>query len=71
MYFSQNEHNPPHFHAFYGDDVAAIAIQNGEVLDGHLPNKALEMVLEWNTMHKDDLLEIWDTQEFKCLIPLE
>ena len=44
MYFQQAEHNPPHIHAIYGDDVAAIEIRTGEVLEGHLPPKALEMV---------------------------
>jgi hypothetical protein len=44
MYFLAKEHNPPHIHALYGEDVAAVDIQTGEVLDGHLPPKALDMV---------------------------
>lgn len=71
MYFQQAEHNPPHIHALYGEDMAAIDIQTGEVLEGHLPPKALSMVREWITIHKADLLSIWDTQEFKTLSPLE
>lgn len=39
MYFQQAEHNPPHIHALYGEDMAAIDIQTGEVLEGHLPPK--------------------------------
>lgn len=31
MYFQQAEHNPPHIHAIYGEDMAAIDIQTGEV----------------------------------------
>jgi hypothetical protein len=46
MYFQQAEHNPLHIHALYGDDMAAIDIQTGEVLEGHLPPKALAMVRE-------------------------
>ena len=49
MYFQQAEHNPPHIHALYGEDMAAIDIQTGEVLEGHLPPKALAMVREWAT----------------------
>ena len=71
MYFQRSEHNPPHFHAIYGEHVAAIDIQNEIVLDGELPKKALEMVLEWNRIHKESLLEIWKTQEFIELSPLE
>ena len=71
MYFQQAEHNPPHIHAIYGDDMAAVTIQSGEVLEGHLPPKALSMVQEWISLHKDELLTMWDTQEFKSLSPLE
>lgn len=59
MYFQQSEHNSPHIHALYGEDMAAIDIQTGEVLEGHLPPKALAMVREWSAIHKDDLLHMW------------
>lgn len=71
MYFLQKEHNPPHIHAIYGDDVAAITIADGNVLEGSLPYKALELVREWVAIHKDELLTIWETQDFKHLSPLE
>ncbi len=71
MYFQQAEHNPPHIHALYGEDMAAIDIQTGEVLEGYLPPKALAMVREWAAIHKNDLLHMWETQEFRSLSPLE
>ena len=71
MYFLQKEHNPPHIHAIYGDDVAAITISDGKVIEGALPSKALEMVKEWVSLHKEELLFMWETQEFKQLSPLE
>ena len=71
MYFQQAEHNPPHIHALYGEDMAAVDIQTGEVLEGQLPPKALAMVQEWAAIHKNDLLHMWETQEFKALSPLE
>lgn len=71
MYFLQKEHNPPHIHAIYGDDVAAISISDGKVIEGSLPNKALEMVREWVSLNKEELIKIWETQEFKQLSPLE
>ena len=71
MYFLQKEHNPPHIHAIYGDDVAAITIPDGKVIEGALPNKALEMVKEWVSLNKDELLTMWETQEFKQFSPLE
>ena len=71
MYFVESEHNPPHIHAIYNDDVAAIDYMTGEVLEGYLPPKALAMVREWIVLHKDTLQEIWETQEFKKIPPLE
>ncbi len=71
MYFQQAEHNPPHIHALYGEDMAAIDILTGGVLEGYLPPKALAMVREWTSLHKTDLLYMWETQEFKSLPPLE
>lgn len=43
----------------------------GEVLEGHLPPKALAMVQEWVSINKESLQEMWKTQEFKQLPPLE
>ena len=71
MYFQQSEHNPPHIHALYGDDMAAIEIKTGEIIEGELPPKALNMVREWITLHERDLLQIWETQEFSKLEPLK
>ena len=71
MYFVQKEHNPPHIHAIYNEDMAAIDLITGNVLEGYLPPKALALVREWISLHKDELKEIWETQSFKNIPPLE
>ena len=71
MYFQQAEHNPPHFHAAYGDFTAEVAILSGEVLEGCLPPRVLSMVMEWMAVNIDKLLDMWNTQEFKAIDPLE
>ncbi len=71
MYFLQKEHTPPHIHAIYGEHMAAITISDGKILEGELPGKALELVREWMGEHRNELLTIWETQEFKQLSPLE
>lgn len=71
MYFLGSEHNPPHVHAIYGEDTAAFDIRTGEILDGELPNRAAEMVREWISLNEDDLIRMWETQEFKKLAPLD
>lgn len=71
MYFLQKEHNPPHIHAIYNEDMAAIDFMTGTVLEGDLPPKALSLVREWISLHRKELTEIWETQNFKSIEPLE
>ena len=71
MYFQQAEHNPPHIHALYGKDMAEINIRTGEVMEGMLPLKALTLVRKRTELHRDELNEMWETQEFRVLEPLE
>lgn len=70
MYFQQAEHNPPHIHAIYNDSVAAISINDGKVLEGYLPQKNLIMVQKWVALHRQELIQIWTTQNFIKLPPL-
>uniref|UniRef100_I2PWN2 Transcriptional regulator n=1 Tax=Desulfovibrio sp. U5L TaxID=596152 RepID=I2PWN2_9BACT len=53
------EHNPPHFHAAYGEAEAIVSIETLEVLRGSLPRRALAMVLEWAAEHRAELMENW------------
>lgn len=71
MYFQQAEHNPPHFHAFYGACMGAINIQTLTLMEGDLPPRALKMVLEWAKLNQARLLRIWETQTFESLPPLD
>jgi len=58
MYFS--DHAPPHFHAVYADQEAVIAIGSGAVLRGTLSDRALRMVREWASFHRDELAANWE-----------
>lgn len=71
MYFVGSEHQPPHFHAIYNENVGEYEIGSLKLLDGYLPNKAHNLVVEWARIHQNELLEIWNTQRFKKLEPLE
>ena len=70
MYFLQSEHNPPHDHAIYGEDAGAFDIRTGTLIDGGLPARASDLVKEWIAIHRSELLEMWETQEFRKLDPL-
>lgn len=71
MYFQQREHNPPHIHVVYGECIGVIAIQTLEMLEGDLPPKAVALAKEWVGLHQPELLQIWNSQEFVQLPPLE
>ncbi|MCA0389379.1 MAG: DUF4160 domain-containing protein [Bacteroidetes bacterium] len=58
MYY--NDHNPPHFHARYGDDVVIVSIEDMEIIEGNFPSRASNMVLEWAKQNKIKLQENWD-----------
>ena len=60
IYMYYNDHNPPHFHAKYGDFNAVISIENFGILEGNLPPKSLGMVVEWASLHKKELLKNWE-----------
>lgn len=53
------DHLPPHFHAFYGDDEAQVAIKTGDVIYGSLPPTARRLVKEWARLHRNALSDNW------------
>ena len=58
MYYS--DHNPPHFHAEYGNYKALIDIQEGIVISGALPGRQLKLILAWCELHRDELMQNWE-----------
>ena len=58
MYFA--DHNPPHFHAIYGEHEALIAIGDGSVIGGGLPRTAARLVEQWRTERLDELIANWE-----------
>jgi hypothetical protein len=57
MYFY--DHDPLHFHAEYAEYHAAIAIGSNAVLVGSLPGRALKLVTEWASLHREELEADW------------
>ena len=70
MYFFASEHNPPHIHAICAGDMAIIRIDDGKIIEGSLPRKTLSLIRRWMTIHRCELLQMWETQEFKPIDPL-
>ena len=71
MFFKPKEHEPPHIHALYGEYIGIFEISSLQMIEGDLPNKARQLVLEWLEIHQQELLSMWQTQLLKKLPPLE
>jgi hypothetical protein len=59
------DHAPPHFHALYGEYEVIIDIRTLEIIKGDMPRRALALVLEWASMHREELEEDWRLCELK------
>jgi hypothetical protein len=73
MYF--NDHQPPHFHAEYGEYVAEINIETLEIIKGELQRRVFALVLEWATLHRAELRQDWELaraeKQLQRIAPLE
>jgi hypothetical protein len=59
MYYAPKEHNPPHIHVYYNEDVVVINIINFEIMEGEIPTKQLRLVMAWIEIHQEELLANW------------
>ena len=67
-----NDHAPPHFHVRYGSHRASVVIAPPALLSGSLPPRALGLVVEWASLHRDELLADWErARTQQQLLPVE
>lgn len=62
------DHAPPHFHGHYGDYEVTIDIESGGV-NGSFPRRALGVVLEWQGLNREALLENWRRAVNREMLP--
>jgi Domain of unknown function (DUF4160) len=48
------------FHAKYQDNEVIVAIPDGEVLEGSIPNAKMKLLLAWIEIHQDELMANWE-----------
>ncbi len=65
MYLIDNEHPPQHIHIKY------MELTNLNIIDGALPKKCRQLVREWAEIHQAELIEMWNSQNFHSIEPLE
>ncbi len=71
MYLRNKEHNPPHIHAITQDFDAPFLIATGELLDGYFPIKAQALVKEFVLKYQKELEEMWETEKYIKLPPID
>jgi len=67
IYMLYDDHEPPRFHARYGEYDISAEIDSG-IVEGRFPRRALKAVMEWHELHRDELVADWDlTREHRPL----
>lgn len=56
MYY--DDHQPPHFHAYYSYNEAIFDF-DGKLIKGSFPKKQLKLVEAWSIIHKEELEANW------------
>jgi hypothetical protein len=73
MYF--NDHDPPHFHARYGEQRGRFAIEDLRMIDGTMSLRVRGLIIEWASQHQQELIDNWDRtrtrQSLRKIEPLE
>jgi hypothetical protein len=69
LYFG--DHPPPHFHAVYAECVGLFDIETLEMVEGDLPARARRLVVEWASLHREELTDMWIRQDFHKLPGLD
>jgi hypothetical protein len=59
IYCGNHEHNPPHFHAYYGDCRAIFDMESCIMIEGDFPSKQRRLVEAWTEIHRDELWADW------------
>lgn len=62
IYMHFNEHNPPHVHAYVGDDHACFNL-DGEITKGKFPHKDEKVVSDWIKNYTAEIKANWKNIE--------
>ena len=58
VFMNWRDHNPPHFHARYGNYEISVTLDSF-IIKGEFPRRALLHVLEWAQAHQEELKQNW------------
>ena len=55
-----DEHNPPHFHAYYQAFDASYSIENGKRMRGKMPVNLEKVIIRWFKKNKKEIIDNWN-----------
>jgi len=58
MHYGLREHPPAHFHAITSSSDAVFTLQ-GDLIEGELSTKEINMIRKWALLHQDELAHNW------------
>ena len=65
------DHNPPHVHAEYAGMEAMFTISDGLLYRGEFPHNGCALVKQFILMNSNELMEMWQTENYHKLPPLK
>ncbi len=71
MHLTRKEHCPPHIHAYYGEYDASFLIETGELFEGKFPTKGQGLVKSFIEKYRDELIDMWNTEQYRKLPPID
>ena len=63
MFYREGLNEQPHFHVRYSEYKAKISIKNLSIIKGKLPPRVLGFVMEWASLHQNELIKNWNRIE--------
>lgn len=66
-----NDHEPSHIHCIYGEKESVFDLNNMLFEDKNFSPRARNLVIEWASIHRNELLNMWVTKQIRKLPPLE
>lgn len=69
--YSNGERGPAIIQVVSGDTGGDIEIGTGKLIRGNLSQEAQDWIAKWLPLHRDELMEIWETRKLKEIPPLE
>lgn len=57
------DYEPPHFHVRYEHHRAQLSIPEFTVITGSIPDRVMDLVVEWALEHRNELMDEWRRAE--------